>query len=204
MHCTFPENSLTPRQQEVSRVSAFHPGHLSGRTEDANYVSFQLQSHTPRVTKRHCLDAKLKHNLAGDLLCCITTSMSTTRSRNCTCKFSTVCRTVWMVDTWSCIATVTSTIRSMIHSFMMVFFALIIMLFDRKPSSSDTFILVTFTNSSGDQASISSASHKELMGVLKRIRYFFNSSHHIQVGSDMLPVSAKKCPLQSVVKAYGH
>ena len=34
----------TPRQQEVSRVSAFNPAHLSGRTQDANYVSFQLQS----------------------------------------------------------------------------------------------------------------------------------------------------------------
>ena len=162
------EKSLTPHQQEVSTVSAFHPGHLSSRTQDAKYVSFQLQSHALRVTECHSLDARLKHNLAGDLFCCITMGMSTTRSRNSTCRFSTVCRTVWMVGTWRCIATVTSTIRSMIRSFMMVFFALIIALFDRKPPSSDTFTLVTFMNLSGDQAFISSASHKELMEVLKQ------------------------------------
>ena len=40
---------LTPCQQEVSRVSAFNPAHLPGRTQDANYVSFQLQSHAPRA-----------------------------------------------------------------------------------------------------------------------------------------------------------
>ena len=65
-----PGNPLTPRQQEV--LSAFNPGHLSGRTQDANYVSFQLQSHAPHVTERHCLNAKPKHSLAGDLFCCIT------------------------------------------------------------------------------------------------------------------------------------
>ena len=57
----------------------------------------------------------------------------------------------------------------------MVFFALIIVLFDRKPSSSDTFTLVTFMNLSGDQASMSSASHKELMGVLKQSWYVFKN-----------------------------
>ena len=64
--------SAQKKKQEVSRVSAFNPGHLSGRAQDANYFSFQLQSRAPRVTERHCLDAMLKHNLAGNLFCCIT------------------------------------------------------------------------------------------------------------------------------------
>ena len=44
-----------------------------------------------------------------------------------------------MVGTWRCIATVTSMIRPMMHSFIMVFFALIIMLQGRKPSSSSSY-----------------------------------------------------------------
>ena len=49
-----PQHSLTPRQQEVSRVSAFNLEHLSGRTQDANYVSFQVQSHAPRAPLSRC------------------------------------------------------------------------------------------------------------------------------------------------------
>ena len=43
-----------------------------------------------------------------------TTSTSTTQSKNCTCRTYTVSCTVW-IGTWSCIATGTSTIRSMIR-----------------------------------------------------------------------------------------
>ena len=126
MHCTSPENSLTPRQQEVYRVSAFHPGKLITFLSNCNHTLLVFP-------ERHCLEARLKHNLAVDLFCCITMGVSTTRSRNCTCRFSIVCRTVWMVGTWLC--TVTSTIRSTIRSFMMVFFALIIMLFNKNLSA---------------------------------------------------------------------
>ena len=38
-----PENSLHHVNKKFSRVSAFNPAHLSGKTQDANYVSFQLQ-----------------------------------------------------------------------------------------------------------------------------------------------------------------
>ena len=56
---------------------------------------------------------------------------------------------------------------------MMVFFALIVMLRDRKLSSSVIFTLITSMNLSGDQAFISSASHKELLGRHKQRLKFF-------------------------------
>ena len=37
-----------------ARVSAVNQGHLSGRTQDANYVSFQLESHAPRAPLSGC------------------------------------------------------------------------------------------------------------------------------------------------------
>ena len=63
-----------------------------------------------------------------------------------------------------------------IRSFMMMFFALIIMLRDRKLSSSVIFTLVTSMNLSGDQAFTSSAFHKELLRRHKQRWKFFKKA----------------------------